>query len=260
MQNYDIGMENMKYIIIFIVTVQHILCMITTENVTVDSDRLNHDKNSSIEYFQLKDYQITKFQNITEESNTTTISTTNVTKVQQMTWTPEEPEKELPFAIIVAGPTAAFIVIVFLCVAFYFHNVQLNKNAHKISLTLYVEPEENSDTGEDDIITPLPLSTANQLPIVPGNITSSPSNARLSRNLSTVSVRMSRDNSFQTVRLTREPSSQNMRLVKDSDIMPSPKKSTVSLGLPSRGSILSAFADQEIVNQSLKRKHSIFFI
>lgn len=183
----------------------------------------------------------THFLNISLDANLTLNKTSNVSNAK-LPWTPDDPPKELPFAIIVAGPTAAFFVIIFLCVAFYFHNVQLNKKAQKMSYTMYVSPDLSSGLNTDDTATP-------NLLLIHSNESSSASNLRVHRDSSAQNTRMSRDGSALSIRLSR-----------DSDIAIPQRKSTVSLGLPSRGSTLSAFSDQEVVHQSSKRKHSIFIL
>lgn len=175
--------------------------------------------------------------NVTKESHNTTA---------EKPWIPDDPDKELPFTIIVAGPTAAFFIIIFLCVAFYFHNLQLNKKAHKLSFTMYV--------------------TADQTPglNIEGSETGSSPSAMINDNgltsASCQNLRLKRDSSAQSLRMSRENSTLSMRLSRDGEMFTPQRKSTVSLGLPSRGSTLSAFSDQEVVNQSSKRKHSIFIL
>jgi hypothetical protein len=186
------------------------------------------------------------------EANASRTIRENVTNAPQTNWNPEYPERRLPLAIIIAGPSAAIFVFLFLCIAFYFHNLQLNQKAARLSLTVYV----TQDTGFD------PDESEQDLPVVTKIETTPPEVVQLTRNLSVQSLRLSIDNSAQPpLHLARENSTQSMRLSIGSELFLPPRKSAMSLGLPSRGSTLSAFADQEIVNQSAKRKkHSIFFI
>lgn len=140
------------------------------------------------------------------------------------------PKKELPLAMIIAGPTAAVSICLFLCIAYYFHNAQLNKKAARLSFTLYVSPEESVESTTCDIIPPAPRA----LKMVPVSPCPSP---RLSRES---------DTPFNNQR----------------------RKSTLTvhtLGVPGnlqgkRGSNWSAFADQEILILSAPRRHSTFII
>lgn len=119
-------------------------------------------------------------------------------------------------------------------------------------------------------------------------------NGLLPRNYSTVSFRTSRDPDFfyqqnyastlprtasrgmatiPNVRLPRNSSSQNFswtlpmnnsavnfRNLREPDLGSQQRRSIISLGLPTKGSTLSAYADQEIAYQSAKRKHSVFIL
>ncbi|XP_045159636.2 uncharacterized protein LOC123525029 [Mercenaria mercenaria] len=243
-------MTVLLFLSVFKVIVQQCICTDNSEGFNTTWNK----ENSYIENYlngsempsQSYDVQETNFSksyNETKILNKTLSIPVNITRGWKEPWKPTYPEKQLPFVIIVVGPTAAFTIILFLCVSFYFHNLQLNRKAQKLSLTLYVTPDSNSLTREDDEIA-LPV-----LPIVNINGSTSPKTPHLSRELSVNSMRLSRENSVQSMRLSR-----------DIEVFCTQKKSTISLGLPSRGSTLSAFADQKIVNESAKRKRSIFIL
>ena len=135
-------------------------------------------------------------------------------------------EKELPLTIIIVGPAAAVGICLFLCIAFYFHNMQLNNQAKRLSITLNVPPQPHYISNAFLDIN----STGTQQPMQP-----SPS----------PSVRIPRDDMF----------AYNQK-----------RKSTVStLNVPStlqhkRGSSWSAYADQETLTLAAPRRHSTFII
>lgn len=214
---------------------------------------------------------------------------------------PGEPISKLPLSIIITAPSVAAGITLFLCIAFYFHNLQLNKKAQRISLTLIVAQQTPSKQNIKE------HRSASSLPPVSSFRTSSlqydrPSrnnsiqtmNGFLPRNNSAVTfhslrdpaflyqqntastlpritskgmstlqnVNLPRNNSYQNVNWTlpRNCSAANFRNARDMELIPQHRRSIISLGLPSRGSTLSAYADQEIAYQSAKRKHSIFIL
>lgn len=50
-----------------------------------------------------------------------------------------------PVRIIIVGPVATVSIIIFLCIAYYFHNAQLNRKAKRLSMTLYVRSSLHLD-------------------------------------------------------------------------------------------------------------------
>lgn len=214
---------------------------------------------------------------------------------------PGEPVSKLPLSIIITAPAVAAGIMLFLCIAFYFHNLQLNKKAQRISLTLIVAqqtpskenikkqrsasslppvssfrtsslqydrpsrnnsiqtlngflPRNNSAVTFHSLRDPAVLSQQNNAATLP-RITS--------KGMSTLqNVSLPRNHSYQNVNWTlpRNCSAVNFRNARDSELIPQHRRSIISLGLPSRGSTLSAYADQEIAYQSAKRKHSIFIL
>lgn len=147
--------------------------------------------------------------------------TSNVNDEEQQPWTPNEPDEEIPFAIIVAGPVAAFTILLFVFIAFKLHNSQLNRRAKRLHVTGYKCMAPDMDIA---------------------------------------SVARGNRSSIEAVTGTMLPA-QPVRLSRGSYILNHARKPTVpSLGLPSRGSNMSAYSDQEVINQSTKRKHSIFIL
>lgn len=232
-----------------------LLLLETCSCIEINSTVKWNKENSSVSTYHFTTEKI--FLNYSEFASNITlneslfINQTNVTKGSHNTsaqkpWVPDDPEKELPFTIIVAGPTAAFFIIIFLCVAFYFHNLQLNKKAHKLSFTMYVTADQTPGLNREGSET--------------GSFRSAMVNTNGLTSASCQNLRLQRDPSAQSLRMSRENSTLSMRLSRDGEMFTPPRRSTVSLGLPSRGSTLSAFSDQEVVNQSSKRKHSIFIL
>lgn len=131
-------------------------------------------------------------------------------------------KKELPLAMIIAGPTAAVSICIFLCIAYYFHNAQLNSRAKRLSITLYVSPDLNS------------ISSNCSSPIF-----TSPQRLAPTR-------RMSRDSDIVSPRR------------KSSVSVHTHSKPANSHG--KRGSNWSALADQEILTLSAPRRHSTFIL
>ena len=136
----------------------------------------------------------------------------------------EKPKKELPVALIIAGPTAAVSIFIFLCVAYYFHNAQLNKKAKRLSVTLYVPPDLNSISSNCSSPTGMLPQSHKYIP-----------SARLSRDSDLLGPRRKSMISIHTLSLP--PSIQGKR-----------------------GSNWSALADQEILNLSAPRRHSTFIL
>lgn len=165
---------------------------------------------------------------------------------QTSPWIPNEPPRKLPLSIIIAGPTAAVSIMLFLCIAFYFHNAQLNKKAERLSFSLYMIEEPSIDVsipGQKSspsvpVITTNGLPSVQTMPYLPRNCSSPSINGTLPRNYSVIS----------------------MGTYRDTDKFSQQRKSTVSLGLPPRSTALSAYTDQEIAKQSSKRKHSVFIL
>lgn len=162
---------------------------------------------------------------------------------------PYQPRKKKHLTIIIVGPTAAVSIALFLCIAYYFHNAQLNRKAKRLSFTIYVSPEPSSDS----VISDTPRVTR-----VPKSVPNSPR----------ASVRLSREAS-PVPRLSRETSPNAWLGVDNADVYGPRRKSTLTvntLSVPSsiqskRGSHnWNAFADHEILTLSAPRRHSTFII
>lgn len=134
----------------------------------------------------------------------------------------ENRKKELPLAMIIAGPTAAVSICIFLCIAYYFHNAQLNSRAKRLSITLYVSPDLNSVSSTCS--SPTFMSPQRQVP----------------------TRRMSRDSDIFSPRR------------KSTLSVHTPSKPASTHG--KRGSNWSALADQEILSLSAPRRHSTFIL
>ena len=149
---------------------------------------------------------------------------------------PPPPRKELPMAMIIAGPAAAVSIFLFLCIAYYFHNLQLNKKVKRLSITLYVTPDPSTESSNCDSSNGHARTTHKLVPAPsPSPVSSRGSGPRTH----------SRDNDIFSN--TRRKS-----------IMP-----PSSLGVPNmnkRGSNWSAIADKEILTLSAPRRHSTFII
>ena len=156
-----------------------------------------------------------------------------------------EPKRELPMAIIIAGPAAAAGIFLFLCVAYYFHNAQLNEKAKRLSYTLYISPEASTETTKCDTYTVAPTT-----PRTPQNLT--PASRPKSPPLTPFGRQHSRDSSASI-------KSTNSQRRKSTLTVPS---INVPGGSPmgKRGSNWSALADQEILILSAPRRHSTFII
>lgn len=134
----------------------------------------------------------------------------------------QEPKKDLPLALIIAGPTAAVSIFIFLCIAYYFHNAQLNRKAKRLSITLYVPPDLNSISSNCSSPTGTPAQRFVQL-------------SRLSRDSDMFGPR--RKSMLSVQALSIPPNVHNKR-----------------------GSNWSALADQEILSLSAPRRHSTFIL
>lgn len=134
----------------------------------------------------------------------------------------QEPKKDLPLALIIAGPTAAVSIFIFLCIAYYFHNAQLNRKAKRLSVTLYVPPDLNSISSNCSSPAGTPAQRFVQL-------------SRLSRDSDMFGPR--RKSMLSVQALSIPPNVHNKR-----------------------GSNWSALADQEILSLSAPRRHSTFIL
>ena len=132
----------------------------------------------------------------------------------------ENTEKELPVALIIAVPTTAVSIFLFLCVSYYFHNAQLNRKAKRLSRSLYVPPDLTSLSSN----------------------CSSPSQTH--KYIHT--TRSSRDNDMLGPRRKSMISIHTLAI-------PSSIQGK-------RGPNWSALADQEILNLSAPRRHSTFIL
>lgn len=170
-----------------------------------------HLSNDTLEYYELNGVE-----------NTSIV--TDSEKISQVTEFPKHRKKELPLAIIIAGPAATLSICIFLCIAFYFHNLQLNNRAKQLSFTLHIKPDVSSDS------TTCTSSTSTQVQLLPQT-----SNTRgLSR---------------------EEILSQKRKSALTASTLPVPP--TVQ---PKRGSSWNALADQELVSIPAPRKHSTFLL
>jgi hypothetical protein len=136
----------------------------------------------------------------------------------------EQSKRNLPVAMIIAGPTAAASIFIFLCVAYYFHNAQLNRKAECLSVTLFVPQSVNSlssNCSSPTCVLPPPHRYIHT--------------ARLSRDSDILGPRRKSMISIHTLSLP--PSI-----------------------MGKRGSNWSALADQEILSLSGPRRHSTFIL
>ena len=131
------------------------------------------------------------------------------------------PRRELPLAMIIAGPVAAISILLFLCVTYYWHTVQLDKQAKRLSITLFVRPDNKENDGDAR------ASTQKLVPIKSKHFRESDLNMHSQRRKSTLSV---------------------------------PTLVPPSAAMGKRGSSWSALADQEIINLSAPRRHSTFIL
>ena len=130
-------------------------------------------------------------------------------------------KRELPMAMIIAGPVAAVSIMLFLCVSYYWHTVQLDNQAKRLSITLYVTPDGKEKNGD--------------LPVRPQKLVPSKS-------------KHFRDPDFNMYSQRRKSTLSVPTLVPPSAVM------------GKRGSSWSALADQEIINLSAPRRHSTFIL
>jgi hypothetical protein len=168
-------------------------------------------KNESINYFRNGSQQGSTEQNI---SGARPPASTAYKKAK----------RELPMALIIAGPTAAASIFIFLCVAYYFHNAQLNRKAKRLSATLFVPQDVNSLSS--NCSSPTGVLPPSQRYI---------HTARLSRDSDIFGPRRKSMISIHT--LSMPPSVHGKR-----------------------GSNWSALADQEILSLSAPRRHSTFIL
>lgn len=148
---------------------------------------------------------------------------------------PPEPKKELPMAMIIAGPAAAVSIFLFLVIAYYFHNLQLNKKVKRLSITLYVTPDPSTESSNCD---------SNNIQARPHKLVPAPSPSPVPFG--------SRSHSRDSTDIFSNGGARRK------SIMPPP-----TLGVPNmgkRGSNWSAMADQEILNLSAPRRHSTFIL
>jgi hypothetical protein len=190
--------------------VESLATFLRIPNVHNDDD--NDDKsisNHSVHYFR------SNFQHKLSEQNT---SGAQVTPPAY-----EKPKRKLPIAMIIAGPTAAVSVFVFLCLAYYFHNAQLNRNVKRLSMTFTVPQDVISINSN--------CSSTGMIP---------PSQRYVH------TARFSRDSDI------LGPRRKSMVLMHTLSIPPS--------AIGKRGSNWSALADQEILRISVPRRHSTFVL
>lgn len=133
-------------------------------------------------------------------------------------------KKELPLTIIIVGPAAAFGICLFLCIAYYFHNMQLNNRAKRLSFTLYVTPDSSSENTRNTNFN----NMCSQKLVPP-----SPN------------FRSSRDELFSQKRKST---------------LTAPTLTVPANIQHKRGSSWSAFADQEMLSIAAPRRHSTFII
>jgi hypothetical protein len=172
------------------------------------------DKNS------LSNISIQSFLNYSQQE----FSEQNTSDVQTSPSTYEKPKRELPLAMIIAGPTAVASIFIILCVAYYFHNAQLNKNGERLSMTLFVPEDDNS------------LSS----------YCSSPTGVLPTPHRYIHTARQSRDSDI------LGPRRKSMISIHTLSLPPSI--------MGKRGSNWSALADQEILSLSGPRRHSTFIL
>lgn len=132
------------------------------------------------------------------------------------------PKRELPLAMIIAGPAAAVGIMLFLCVSYYWHTVQLDRQAKRLSITLFVTPDSKEKNGDP------PTRTQKLVPSKSKHF---------------------REPEFNPVYSQRRKSTLSV---------PTLVPPTAAMG--KRGSSWSALADQEIINLSAPRRHSTFIL
>ncbi|KAL4224752.1 hypothetical protein ACF0H5_015449 [Mactra antiquata] len=221
-----------------------------SETSTNNNSGIVKTENGSAELNNSLDYNSTTLDSTTGNysQNSSTFLDIDV-KVKVTTGLPYQPKKNQHLTIIIVGGTAAVSIALFLCIAYYFHNAQLNKKAKRLSFTIYVSPEPSSDS----IVSDPPRLTR-----VPKSIPNSPR----------PSLRLSREAS-PAPRFSREASPNAWLAVDNGDVFSQRRKSTLTantLSIPSniqgkRGSQnWNAFADHEILTLSAPRRHSTFII
>lgn len=195
----------------------------TTETSTVNRAgslfKPYNEENITLEYTGIKVdmYNETEF-NVTTIKNVVGNSRSHVTESQN------QRKKELPLAIIIAGPAAACGICIFLCIAYYFHNLQLNNRAKRLSFTLYVSPDASFEEAKS-----VNACAARAQKLVPAS----------------PSLGISRDDIFSQKRKST---------------LSVPTLAVPPALQHKRGSSWSAFADQEILTLAAPRRHSTFII
>lgn len=122
--------------------------LISKNNTTVIMENFFHLTSGTSTYDETLDSNMTLISDNSKNqtSKNAIVIVTDSSVDSQAVTTFHERKKELPLKIIIAGPTAAVSIAVFLCVAYYFHNAQLNKTAKRLSITLYVNPTVRSNS------------------------------------------------------------------------------------------------------------------
>ena len=207
----------------------------TSKNMSESDLKTNYMTNKSM---ALNSIAVVKHRVVDEESNFTYDLADNVTTTSDNNTSKEEiaeinsskeyltftPKKELPLAMIIAGPAAAVGIMIFLCATYYWHTVQLDRQAKRLSITLFVTPDEKAKDGDT------PTSSRTQRLV--------PSKSKPLLN-----------NEFSAVYSQRRKSTLSV-----------PTLLPPSSAMGKRGSSWSALADQEIVNLSAPRRHSTFIL
>ena len=84
--------------------------------------------------------------NSTETSNTTTVLVTVKTLEETRIFYP--PKRELPLTIIIAAPAAAVGIALFLCILYNWHACQLNRQAKRLVINIYVSHDDMSEVSD----------------------------------------------------------------------------------------------------------------
>ena len=210
---------------------------LSTSSNTSESDlKTDYMTNKSM---ALNSIVVVKPRVVDKESNSTYDLGYNVTKTRDNDTLNEEmgeinsskeylkftPKKELPLGMIIAGPAAAVGIMIFLCATYYWHTVQLDRQAKRLSITLFVTPDDKTKDSD----APAPSRPQRLVPSKSKTFLNAEfSGGYNQRRKSTLSA--------------------------PTTLMPP------SASMGKRGSSWSALADQEIINLSAPRRHSTFIL
>ena len=210
---------------------------LSTSSNTSESDlKTNYMTNKSMTQNSIV---VVKSRVVDKESNSTYDLGYNVTKTSDNDTLNEEtgeinsskeyltftPKKELPLGMIIAGPAAAVGIMIFLCATYYWHTVQLDRQAKRLSITLFVTPDDKTK----DIDAPAPSRSQRLVP--------------------------SKSKTFMNAEFSGGYNQRRKSTLSAPTTLMPP-----SASMGKRGSSWSALADQEIINLSAPRRHSTFIL